>query len=215
MEIVCISDTHGKHEELVLPPGDMLLHAGDVSSRGTPAEVKRFLDWFAAQPYQYKLFIAGNHDFLMEENPDEFKAMLPDALIYLEDDSVVIEGIKFWGSPISPRFFDWAFNRDRGADIRKYWEAIPDDVDVLITHGPPMDYGDTTARGERVGCLDLKERLLEVVPEYHIFGHIHEGYGMYRCGESTLINASVLNLQYQLVNAPVVIEVKREPQNVE
>lgn len=207
MEIVCISDTHGKHEGLELPSGDMLLHAGDVSSSGSAKEVKQFLDWFDAQPYQYKLFIAGNHDFLMEDHPDQFKAMLPDSLIYLENESTVIEGVTFWGSPISPRFFDWAFNRDRGAAIRKYWDEIPDDVDVLITHGPPMDYGDLTARNERVGCVDLLERVLAVQPKYHIFGHIHEAYGMYRCGEVTMINASVLNLQYQLVNQPVVISV--------
>lgn len=208
MEIVCISDTHGKHEELDLPPGDMLLHAGDVSSKGYASEVKSFLDWFESQPHQFKLFIAGNHDFLMEDHPDQFREMLPDSLIYLENESTVIEGITFWGSPISPRFFDWAFNRDRGADIRKYWDGIPDEVDVLITHGPPLDYGDVTARGEKVGCADLKERLMEVRPQYHIFGHIHEAYGMYRCDEMTLINASVLNLQYQLVNDPVVIEVE-------
>jgi len=207
MEIVCISDTHGKHQQLQLPKGDMLLHAGDVSSRGSAYEVKQFLEWFEAQPYQYKVFIAGNHDFLMEDHPEQFREMLPDSVIYLENEAIEIEGLKFWGSPVTPRFFDWAFNRDRGADIRRYWEKIPSGVDVVITHGPPLDYGDQTAQGERVGCSDLKEIILGLAPRYHIFGHIHEGYGMYSSFKTTLINASILNLQYQLVNAPVVINV--------
>lgn len=203
MNIVCISDTHGQHSELVLPSGDLIIHAGDISGTGKEQEVRQFLTWFEQLPYQHKIFIGGNHDFLLEENPVLVKEMIPANIIYLENSAVEIEGIRFWGSPISPRFFDWAFNRDRGPNIRKYWEQIPENTDIVITHGPPLGHGDLTSRGEQVGCQDLMDILEKVRPAYNIFGHIHEAYGITKNSHTTFINASVLNLRYQLVNPPV------------
>lgn len=203
MKVVCISDTHGKHKELKLPEGDMIIHAGDISSRGLLPEITKFLAWFTELPYQYKVFIGGNHDFLLEEQPSIFKSLIPENLIYLENNAVEIEGIKLWGSPISPRFYDWAFNCDRGKKIQQYWNQIPKDIDILITHGPPMGQGDKTIGGEMVGCEDLLEKILEVQPKYHIFGHIHEAYGITNSKNTTFINASVLNFNYKLVNPPL------------
>jgi len=91
--------------------------------------------------------------------------------------TVEIEGVRFWGSPWQPWFFDWAFNLERGEEIRAKWELIPDDTEVLITHGPPQGHGDMTSRGEGAGCADLLARIRQVKPRYHLFGHIHEGYG--------------------------------------
>ncbi len=208
MNIVCISDTHGLHDQLELPSGDMLIHAGDISRRGTEYEVRQFLSWFEVQPFQYKIFIAGNHDFFFEDYPILVKEMIPENVIYLENSAVEIEGIRFWGSPISPRFFDWAFNRDRGPKIRQYWEQIPDKTDILITHGPPLHHGDTIISGEQVGCKDLLEVINEKRPTYHLFGHIHEAYGITKNKHTTFINASVLNHKYKMTNPPITIEVE-------
>ena len=208
MRIVCISDTHGKHNKLVLPEGDMILHAGDFSSKGRPKEVRAFFRWFSDLPYRHKIVIAGNHDFLAENEPEYFRSLIPDNCHYLEDSGVTVEGIRIWGSPITPWFFDWAFNRKRGAEIRPYWEKIPEQTDILLTHGPPMGILDRTARGMQVGCEDLKAILPHINPAVHLFGHIHEAYGTQSVGGTLFVNASVLNLLYQLMHFPVLLEWK-------
>lgn len=206
MQIVCISDTHGQHHALKLPPGDMLIHAGDLSTRGKSDELRDFLHWFASQPYQHKIFIGGNHDFLLERESKFFRTMVPRGCTYLNDEPVEIKGIRIWGSPITPFFHDWAFNRRRGDKIRRHWALIPDHVDLLVTHGPPLGILDQTTYGDHVGCADLLERLAAVRPKVHLFGHIHEGYGKTEQDGTVFINASCVDTGYRLVNAPVVME---------
>ena len=208
MKLVLISDTHGQHHNLSLPKGDVLIHAGDISQRGLHTEVTDFLDWFSSQEYKYKIFIAGNHDFCFEDMGSELLAhMIPDDLIYLNDSGIEIEGIQFWGSPVQPRFYDWAFNRDRGEDIQKHWDMIPASTDVLITHGPPFEILDTTDSGLRVGCEDLRETLHQLSVRCHVFGHIHESYGAVTKGNCFYANASVLDQNYNLVNDPIVLSI--------
>ena len=207
MKITLISDTHSKHNQLTLPKGDILIHAGDVSSRGNKREVKNFLNWFSKQDYKYKIFIAGNHDFFFEqENENIIQEIIPENIIYLNDSGIEIEGIKIWGSPIQPTFFDWAFNRERGTEIKKYWDLIPNDTDILITHGPPFGILDQTVRGENVGCKELLIRVLEIKPKIHVFGHIHEAYGEAQKHDIKFINASVLNVRYQVTNLSVEVD---------
>jgi Icc-related predicted phosphoesterase len=207
MHITAISDTHTQHHKLNLPAGEMLIHAGDISSRGAEHEVLDFIEWFGEQDFKYKIFIAGNHDFFFEKfTKQEIDKLLPKGVIYLQDSGVEIEGIKIWGSPISPWFFDWAFNRHRGEDIAKHWALIPKDTDVLITHGPVFDVLDETIGGEKVGCKDLLKTLKDLQLKAHICGHIHEAYGMQEIGSTKFINASVLNQRYWMVNEPVVFE---------
>ncbi|MEO1262799.1 MAG: metallophosphatase domain-containing protein [Bacteroidota bacterium] len=207
MKIIAISDTHNHHELLQLPAGDMLIHAGDISSRGTIEEVRVFLDWFARQDFKYKIFIPGNHDFFFERMPPAVERdLIPDDLIYLNDNGVEIEGINIWGSPIQPWFYDWAFQRQRGAEIDRHWQMIPEKTDILIAHGPAYGILDKTIRGECVGCEDLLNRIEKVKPKYFISGHIHEAYGVEQHGATTFINASVLDVKYKLVNVPVVFE---------
>lgn len=209
MRIVCISDTHGLHEQIKLPEGDILLHAGDVSKLGKPYEIEAFLAWFSQQPFSYKIFIAGNHDFYFEEASSEvIQNMMPENLIYLNDSGIDIEGISIWGSPISPWFYDWAFNRHRGAEIRSHWQQIPPSTDILVTHAPPRNIMDAVYTGESVGCDDLWERVQEINPKYHIFGHIHEGYGIQKIDKTTYINASSLNRHYEVANAPILIDLR-------
>ncbi len=206
--IVFISDTHNQHHFLDLPDGDILVHAGDISGRGKDHEVQDFMAWYEAHRHPHKILIAGNHDFMAERKPQAWAALIPDNVIYLENEACEVLGLKFWGSPITPWFYDWAFNRRRGADIRKYWERIPEDTDILITHGPPKGYLDKVLRdGNQVGCEDLLAFVLKIKPQYHVFGHIHEGYGQSTNEDTVFINASVLDVGYNLVNAPIVVEV--------
>lgn len=212
MKIVFISDTHGQHASLKLPKLDketestMLIHTGDISKRGKEDEVKDFLEWFEVQDYTYKIFIAGNHDFLFEMNPTLAESFVPTNCIYLNNSAVKIEGIKIWGSPITPRFFDWAFNCDRGEKIREYWNQISKDTDILLTHGPAYGILDQTIQGLKVGCEELIEVIEEIQPKIHAFGHIHEGYGMVNHSDITFINGSVLDIRYQLKNEPVLVD---------
>ncbi len=204
MKFVLISDTHNKHEKLKLPACDFLIHAGDISQKGKPSEILNFLEWFKLQPARYKIFIAGNHDFCFEEKNLDHEIqnqIIVNKIHYLNDSGCVIEGVKFWGSPITPWFHDWAFNRHRGNDILNHWSKIPSDTQVLITHGPPANILDRTWMGKNVGCEDLSRLIFEEkkLPclKLHVFGHIHEDHGISQKDDITFINASsrgMLNL---------------------
>lgn len=216
MKITVISDTHGQHRSLKLLKGDLLIHAGDVSKRGHPIEIEDFLDWFSKQKFTYKVFIAGNHDFFFEQaHPRIIEQMIPKGVIYLNDSGCEIDGLKLWGSPITPWFNNWAFNRERGAEIKPHWDLIPIDTDILITHGPPFGILDETVYSKRTGCEELLLKVYQVKPRLHVFGHIHEDYGQYTKGDTTFVNASVLDDHYELVNQPVVInfDEKTEPRH--
>lgn len=207
MKFVTIADTHGKHQSLKLPPGKILIHAGDITMKGEREGVVDFLNWFSLQDFEYKIFIAGNHDFFFEREAEmEIMQLIPDNVIYLNNSHTIIKGVKIWGSPITPWFFNWAFNRHRGEPIKTYWDLIPADTDILITHGPVFRALDKTTSGEHVGCKDLFNKLQEVKPKIHICGHIHEAYGTTDKAGIKFINASVVNDQYDLVNSPIEFE---------
>lgn len=208
MTILYLSDTHEMHRQLTnLPKADMIIHGGDVSYRGGTDEVEDFMDWFSSLDYQYKVFIAGNHDFYFEGKLQHMiQQILSKNTFYLCDSGITIEGINIWGSPISPSFFNWAFNRDRGEEILRHWKRIPKNTDILITHTPAYGILDYTARGVNVGCEDLLNVINEIKPKYHLSGHIHEGYGIDKKEHTTFINGSVLNENYELTNEIVIFE---------
>jgi Icc-related predicted phosphoesterase len=206
MKIVCLSDTHAAHNRIQVPDGDILLHAGDVSRRGLEHEIIEFNEWLGTLPHKHKIMIAGNHDFMFEKYPKPARKLITNA-IYLEDEGIEIEGLSIWGSPITPWFYNWAFNRHRGAAIRKFWDMIPAKTDILITHGPPLGILDQTDRGEAAGCEDLLEAVHRIKPKLHLFGHIHEGYGMKEIDGTTFINASIMDIEYRPVNKAVVFEI--------
>lgn len=206
MKIVLISDTHNQHEKLTLPEGDMIIHAGDVSGGGSHVEVLSFLHWFARLPFKYKIFIAGNHDFLFERKMIT-ESDFPDGVTYLENSMAEIEGLSIYGSPYTPEFRNWAFMKKRGEDIRNVWRLIPNHVDILVTHGPPFMILDQTAYGTYTGCEGLLIRVKELRPKVHVFGHVHEGYGIKEEFGIKFVNASVLNENYQRINEPIVIEI--------
>lgn len=215
MRAIFISDTHGRHEQLRLPAGDLLVHAGDFTSHSTERDVRDFLCWFERQPHTYHVFICGNHETWPEANPDRFADMVAEYAphcVHLHDSGLEIEGLRLWGSAMTPAFNGWAFNRERGADIRRYWDAIPENTDLLITHGPPKGFGDWSPYDLiHAGDQDLYEAILRVRPRWHVAGHFHDGYGMRKLvhddgSDTILINASVVDEQYRVTNAPWVVE---------
>lgn len=198
-KIVCLSDTHGQHWQIDVPPGDILIHAGDFcSGRGSLAQVADFNRWLGTLPHTHKVVIAGNHDFPLQDKPT--CARLIQNAHYLRDSSVVLEGYKIYGSPWQPTFHNWAFNLPRGgAELSAKWDAIPDDTDILVTHGPPAGICDLTTTGESVGCAALRRRTENIPGLFlHVFGHIHEARGV--CGDEQpwRINASIVDEQYDL-----------------
>lgn len=212
MRIVCISDTHGDHERVTLPEGDVLIHAGDVTAHGSEQDYKAFLSWYSSQPHTYKLFIAGNHDAFLEEDPVGVEQLALDSGVqYLNDSGCVIDGVTFWGSPITPRFYDWSFMRDPGEEIERHWRKIPDDTKVLVTHGPAYGILDQVERDEvtleHTGCPSLLETIKRISPQFHIFGHIHEGYGQQLQHDVAFVNASSMDKGYRIANSAITLTV--------
>ncbi len=190
MKVTVIADTHGLHDELHFGKGgDMLIHAGDVTEYGTEEEVIDFLKWFSKQPFTYKIFIAGNHDLFFEEcTPARKRKLIPKEVIYLENSGTVIEGLKIWGSPITPYFLGMAFNERDGKAIKKVWNKIPNDTDILITHGPPQGILDGG-----IGCEELLNRVQSIQPIYHCFGHAHGYNGSTGVEQTVYLNGAMAN----------------------
>ncbi|XP_074182611.1 metallophosphoesterase domain-containing protein 1 isoform X2 [Rhinolophus sinicus] len=181
-------------------------------------------------PYEYKIVIAGNHELtfdqefmadlikqdfyyfpsvskLKPENYENVQSLLTNC-IYLQDSEVTVRGFRIYGSPWQPWFYGWGFNLPRGQALLEKWNLIPEGVDILITHGPPLGFLDWVPKKmQRVGCVELLNTVQRrVQPRLHVFGHIHEGYGVMADGTTTYVNASVCTVNYQPVNPPIVID---------
>lgn len=232
MKCVLISDTHGKHDSLQIPDGDTVIHAGDCSMTGSETELKSFINWFGKLSHKNKILIMGNHDlsFDKQEVYDNwaknrgrgyrdckkvkskiFQLIQKYNIKLLNDSGIEIEGIKFWGSPIQPTFHSWAFNRERGAEIKAHWNLIPHDTNVLITHGPPaMILDKCLYDGFNAGCQDLLEKIVTLPDlKLHVFGHIHESRGYLEYKGIKFANASSLDLNYSPYNRPpIIVEVQ-------
>lgn len=208
MNLTFFSDTHRKHKNVACGEGDILFHCGDFTGQGDLQHVAEFAHYMKQQKFRYKVVIAGNHDFCLEnELKEKAEKILADhGLIYLNDSGVELLGMKVWGSPIQPWFHNWAFNRNRGSDIREHWDLIPTDTDILLTHGPPFHILDKTLKGDLVGCEDLLEKVKSVKPRIHAFGHIHEAYGIKRTEETIFINSSIVDIRNRCKNEPIFIK---------
>ncbi len=215
MRIAYFSDPHGKHEELTIPLGDILICGGDLSNNGTEKEIIDFFDWFQDQPHYYKVLIAGNHDRALDYNftghrSDNLLARLGKYIskynLYLENQAGIIEGIRFWGSPNSLKHKEgYAFTLKGDREMRWNWHEIPKNTNILITHGPARFQNDW-CDGEYIGCRDLLSKIEEIKPRLHLHGHVHESYGVNFNKDTTFINGSVLNEFDELVNKPYIID---------
>jgi Icc-related predicted phosphoesterase len=208
MKIVAISDTHGSHTECPLIECDVLVHAGDITNRGEMECLKDFAHWLADYPAEHKIVIAGNHDWCFYKRNKGRNVLEDNGIIYLQDEGCKIGDINFWGSPWQPDFCNWAFNRPRGIALREKWQLVPEETDVLITHGPPATILDAVGNSGPLGCVDLLEEVIDrIKPRAHIFGHVHAGYGE-RWGEGIrFVNASLLDESYCMTNAPREMEI--------
>lgn len=220
MKIVCLSDTHCQLDAIKVPDGDVLVHAGDLTWRGDEREMSTELRLLGQLPHLKKIYVAGNHDWLAQRRRSYVEQMCADHdIIYLEDSGVVIDGIRFWGSPWQPEFGNWAFNINRmrqgEGSLSEKWELIPDQTDVLITHGPPLHVGDQTKSHsgmpiEDVGCYDLAQRVRRLQLKLHVFGHIHPSYGVYKnqplAPNTVFVNASNCDEHYDPKHPPIVVD---------
>ncbi|WP_068466933.1 metallophosphatase domain-containing protein [Candidatus Protochlamydia phocaeensis] len=200
MLIDCLSDLHGFKPEL--PGGDLLIVCGDLTRENKRVEYDQFTLWLSQLPYRCKVVIGGNHDGLLERK----QATIGNGNIhYLCDSGLEFEGLKIWGSPYTPTFGHWYFMKNRGQDIRKHWDLIPSDTDVLVTHGPPYSILDEIDEHVHVGCKDLRAVVLERVrPRIHSFGHIHEEGGkMIGINDTLFVNCSYVDERYQPVHAAI------------
>lgn len=197
MRIVALADLHNNKPEV--PDGDVLVVAGDLTWEGRLEQVREVADWFKTLPHKHKVVIAGNHDFCFDraskrgtQCDDAVKLLQNAGCTYLLDSGCEIDGKKFYGSPWQPWFHNWAFNVQRGG-LYVHWNKIPADLDVLIVHGPPYGFGDTTSEGDRVGCSELRHSLEQKKPKHVFFGHIHEDWGQWTMngGITNLYNCSV------------------------
>ena len=236
MRITVISDTHTKHGLIPkedLPGGDILIHAGDIMNSGyNKYDIYDFCHWYQSlKQYEDKIFIAGNHDRMFENHPKEVKGWLDNypLINYLQDEELVLyfdgpngdlpeDNIRIYGSPWQPEFYNWAFNLPKnGPGLSTKWEAIPNNTDILITHGPAYGTLDTVAgrQYDNLGCGMLAERIEVIKPKIHICGHIHSGYG-YKFKDGThFFNASVLNENYEYTQKPLTFDWDKETNTIE
>jgi Icc-related predicted phosphoesterase len=186
--------THTYHNLLDVPEDiDMVIHSGDATNPKNPYlsedEMQNFIYWYSLLPIKHKVFVAGNHDVCIEKNfikKDDFERA---GIIYLENDYIEIEGIKIWGSPVTPTFGEWAFMKARHK-THELWQQIPDDTDIVVVHGPPATILDLSYNRENQleSCGDsaLMKRLLDINPKLCLFGHIHNCKGIINAGTRKL-----------------------------
>jgi Icc-related predicted phosphoesterase len=214
-KICLISDTHTQHNLLTIPDCDILIHAGDFTYQGLPEELYDFSKWLNKQPAKHILVTPGNHEKWLEKNWTEGYGILKNncpRIKVLNDSGTVVEGLEIWGSAISPKFGSgWAWNRQRGLEIKAHWDLIPASTDIVITHGPCMGILDTTNLGaieEHCGCEDLLDTIQNrVKPMFHVSGHMHNGHGKVTIEETAYINCSVLDDYYRLCYPVTEIEI--------
>lgn len=225
--LVFVSDTHLQHAFSV-PDGDILVHCGDLTFSGTVPELSRAASWLngirVGGGFKDVVLIPGNHDWLFEKDTGLARSLFHPAITILVHEPAVIQGIKFFGSPWTPRFYDWAFNADRGPQLAALWSQIPDDTQLLVTHGPSMgrldivkrsdsggwgeQYGDDFRyRVEHVGCADLRDRIKDLKQLHtHAYGHIHRPGVEKGADGVTYINASTCNESYKAVHPPHILD---------
>jgi len=217
LRLVCISDTHSMHEHIPeLPDGDLLVHAGDCTGSGSVPRGFEFVDWFGALPYRHKILIAGNHDYCFEDYGLLMREHCKKCdVIYLEDESILINGVKFHGSPWTPFFRDMSFNASPKLMAEKMAQ-VPDDTQILITHGPARGVFDYVPQDDlHVGCLSIGARLPFLKQlKAHVFGHIHEGYGVKERDGVIFANVSTCTVDYRPTNEPIVIDLNDVPKKL-
>jgi len=220
MKILSLSDTHGKHRQIPIEwmvPADIIIHGGDICNSGSLKEAIDFLEWFNNLNYKNKIYIAGNHDWVYEKEPYVIEHLMKNypGITYLQDDFIVVDNVKIYGSPWQPVFYNWAFNLARGKDIQRKWDLIPLDCDIVCTHGPVHGILDFTPDGKFAGCEMLLNTIFKLNNTIlHICGHIHQGHGFIYKHNKTFVNASILNEKYMVAYKPILIDFDKATKEV-
>ncbi|KAF0684025.1 Aste57867_23946 [Aphanomyces stellatus] len=225
LRFVCVSDTHGKHDQVDVPDGDVFIHAGDFSNTGSHNQLRRFAAWIESLPHAHKIVIAGNHEYSLDrawydkdgrkrhkeyQDPIVSKQILQRVCTYVENEVIDVGGVRIYGSPHSPVIPGciMAFNLMPGRPSAAHWSKVPSDVDILVTHTPPFGILDANLRGQKCGDEDLlREVSTRIRPRYHIFGHIHECHGTSKVDGTTFVNAASCNVRHQADNPPIVFDI--------
>lgn len=204
LTIVCLSDTHELHRELDVPNGDILIHAGDFTMFSkSVAAILDFNDWLGELPHRRKIHIPGNHEFFLEADPSR-RRLISNATVLINE-GVEVEGLTIWGSPTTP-LLGAAFGLSSPPDRVKLYAKIPDDVDILVTHGPPYGILDRSPGTlHHAGCPQLLEAVTKLKPKLHVFGHIHGAHGMMSTENTLFVNAALLGPDGDLCASPIVL----------
>lgn len=211
IKCVCFSDNHGQDIPIKPASGDVLIIAGDITSTGTAGQTHEALDRIADLKFPKVLLVPGNHDWFFMKKATKAREMCLDrGITLLIDEGITIERTHFYGSPWQPAFRQWAFNLPSPGPIAAKWDLIPDSTDILITHGPLYGVLDQASQdGTPLGCRELRDRVRRLRPRYHVFGHIHNSYGvMHAClydHAYIAANVSICDEEYKCVNPPVTL----------
>lgn len=196
MKICCISDIHGYQPSIEFC--DIIIIAGDLTDRGDYFEVRDFNNYvedYLIHRAKDVVYVGGNHDFWYERQKIvPFKKESPDYLgtiHYLYNSSRKIQGLNFWGTPHTLRFYDWAFNSSE-EELYDIFEGCPDNTDVIISHGPPRNILDSSATENGLGSVSLKLTCDRVQPKLCVFGHIHHSVGQVKIDNTLYVNAAYL-----------------------
>jgi Icc-related predicted phosphoesterase len=222
LKITALSDSHGLHDSVVVPKSDLLVHTGDFCNQGTLQDVIAFAKWFSKQEADCKVCVAGNHDLYCEQSYSTVERIFAEfGINYLENSSIEYKGFNIYGTPYTPVFFDWAYMFPREEMYDKVWSKVPDNTNILLTHGPMKGCLDKVLKKYanedddfHVGCTGMLQRVKELKElELIVCGHIHSGYGvqmlsnLYHDRELlTVINASICNEKYRPLNKPIEVE---------
>lgn len=220
MKIVIISDTHGLNDYVSVPECDTIIHCGDFTRTGNHRDVTLFANWFSKLDFKNRICIAGIHDLSLEStHPDRkkvIKTLFESGITYLQDSAISFDNVKFYGSPWQPEFCNWGFNLPRGYALKQKWNQIPDDTNVLITHGPPHGTLDLVVNNKfnqgrdlHQGCEELTIRVNQLPNiKLHCFGHLHLNGGQVEYFNGKFfVNAAICNEAYEPVNKPIVVEI--------
>jgi predicted phosphohydrolase len=203
MRIVCLSDTHELHGELIVPPGDLLLHAGDFTFFSKrPSMIDDFNRWLGELPHRHRVVIFGNHEFAFATDPG-LRARLSNAIV-LMNEAAKIDGVTIWGSPVTP-MKGGAFGLSRAEDRARLYSRIPPDTKILLTHTPPSGVLDGAPHA---GCPELRAAVIRLRPRLHVFGHIHAGYGTMATRHTMFVNAALFGEHGDLERHPIVVDLK-------
>lgn len=200
--LVVISDTHNYHDEIKMPEGDILVHCGDATVMGSIQEITDFTKWWRKQDFEHKFFVAGNHDI----NWDLYRRAWANSMVEnMHGKAQEIMGLKFYGMSWSVLYGQWAFMLPE-RELANQWSNISNDTDVLVTHGPPYGLLDANKQGNSCGSPSLREKVMEIKPKLHCFGHIHESYGHFEHNGIEFVNAAICDAAYDPRHAPMVID---------